>query len=156
MKDFSRGFTLIELLVVIAIIGMLAAVVLASVGTARNKGANAAIEEVLSNARTQGELYGTNHGNSYTGVCAASSASGGVADMVVNAATSTGAAIATGAAGAYNQVTCNDSPAAWALEAPLTGSTSGSPNFWCVDSSGTSRNIVTPLPSGSTYACPTS
>jgi len=57
MKKYSKGFTLIELLVVIAIIGILSSVVLASLNTARNKGADAALKANLSGIRTQAELY---------------------------------------------------------------------------------------------------
>ena len=56
-KNRSRGFTLIELLVVIAIIGILSAVVLASLNTARNKGTDAAVQSDLTTAQTQAEIY---------------------------------------------------------------------------------------------------
>lgn len=56
-KKLHRGFTLIELLVVIAIIGILSSVVLASLGTARQKARDATRISDMKNIRQALELY---------------------------------------------------------------------------------------------------
>ena len=63
--NLKTAFTLIELLVVIAIIGLLSSIVLASLGTARDKAKDAAIMEAMTGIRTSAELYFGENGNSY-------------------------------------------------------------------------------------------
>lgn len=123
---FKRGFTLIELLVVIAIIGILAAVVLASLNTARDKGEDAAIKSNLNNIRAQAELVYDDSNRSYDTVCedtnvvrAVDGASGTCVDTLTGANTD-----------AVDDDGTNDG---WAAQAQLSDST-----YYCVDHTGNS------------------
>ena len=132
--SLQKGFTLIELLVVIAIIGILSSVVLASLNTARAKGANAATKSNLNNARAQAELYYDSTGSSYASVCTAGT---GIATMLAGAASSSGGTVDAVYAniGATTKVTCHENGTAWAIAAPLKSPDTG---YWCVDSTGVS------------------
>ncbi len=146
----SRGFTLIELLVVIAIIGILSAVVLASLNTARNKGSDAAVQSDLSTIQTEAEIfYGGAGANTYgtAGATNSCSVAGSlfVADAVIAKAI-TGAASASA-----GTVTCNNSTTAYAIQSPLKNGIGGN-LYWCVDSTGAAKSEAAAMGAGAT-AC---
>lgn len=139
---------MIELLVVIAIIGILASVVLASLNSARNKGADAAIKASLTNARAQAELF-YDTGTTYEGVCAVGATS--IGSMVLGAATklASGATVGTdataftySAAGAAGAAVCHDTATGWAAIVSLKSPTTAS-SGWCVDSTGAAKEATT-------------
>ncbi len=138
----KKGFTLIELLVVIAIIGLLSSIVLASLKTARDKAADAAIQQTLAGLKNQAAVfldtygsYGDATGAAYD--CESAIESGrmygddpAIQAQITSAFSAAGADIADGVC-----FTSVGSAPSWVVAVPRKSN----PNtYWCVDSSGNS------------------
>lgn len=137
-KTFERGFTLIELLVVIAIIGILAAVVIGSLGDARQSGQDASIKQSMSGIRSQAEISYNNNSFVYESVCEDANVTQALS-AISDAASEAGTVnVADATASAATTVTCHDSNTGWAVIAPLNSSTQA----WCVDSEGFAGEVA--------------
>lgn len=136
---YKKGFTLIELLVVIAIIGILAGIVLASLGSARSKGSDAKYQEQLKGLQSSAEIYYSNNG-SYTGLCTVGSSDTTGTYNLLLASNYGGTA-----------PVCNPSATAWAAAHALA---SNSSVYFCVDSTGKATTTTTALTSGGNTYCP--
>ncbi|MBP6912376.1 MAG: type II secretion system protein [Candidatus Pacebacteria bacterium] len=146
-KKFIKGFTLLELLVVIAIIGVLASVILASLNSARSKGEDAAIKSNIKTIGTQSAIYYDANSEFYSSAnvfpssstTTCNAANTFLTDPVIARAVS--AIIAVRPTGSricvLTTVTGGSSLVnAWALVFPLAQNAN---TYWCIDSSGTSR-----------------
>ena len=153
-KNRFRGFTLIELLVVIAIIGILSAVVLATLNAARLKGNDAAIQANLSTIQTQAEVYyGTNNGyGAFAGVSFVSNAAptagdrcAGGSSHVFKDPTIKKALDAADAANGAGNIGCSANGQSYIVAVELNAPSP--PAYWCLDSSGKARQVAGSVPS---------
>lgn len=137
MQHSKRGFTLIELLVVIAIIGILASIILASLNSARQKGISSKISAQLANFRSAAESYYSDHSNY------------GSDNTAGNNVCSVGA---SDTSGLYNLEQASNYPDGVAPTCTTNAGVSSAASQWsvyhvladgsfyCVDSTGASRN----------------
>jgi len=163
MKN-EKGFTLIELLVVIAVIGILAAIILASLNNARSKGGDAAVKSNLANVRTQAQMYYDIYGKfrnpanngafAYTDCLTTTTVFGDTGGTSVEARaisqTIYSAISAAHVAGGSGGMMCKQDAT---NQKYLIAVKMNSGNYWCIDADGASKDIGASLPGALVYNC---
>ena len=141
----NEGFTLIELLVVIAIIGILASIVLVSLGGARNKAKDARIIAEMSQIRATAEMIYTSDGDYDNVICTQTDMKPLCDDIT---AQGTGAPTIGKAATSALQ---------YCAYVTLINKKDGVANYYCVDSTGVAKETTTnpsTTCSATSYVCP--
>lgn len=161
----KKGFTLIELLVVIAIIGLLSAVVLAALSSARTRGRDTAIKSELVQVQRAAALYADANNGSYGSVGQDNNAATCITNVPLFGSSQVSpliTSLGTRTNGFRLPCAVSSNGQSWALAARLEQNT-GSNTGWCVDSSGSSKAVAISftgnsgggqLTSGGVASCP--
>ncbi len=144
----SKGFTLIELLVVIAVIGILASVVLAALGTSRDKAKDKALVSDLVNVRTELQsIFSTTGtmGSVPFSWCPTTGTSVFVVNPKVVEILKHANEMSGGSPTSFvSHIACYANNTQWTVAAILREG--NGTKVWCIDSNGKSQQYTTPTP----------
>ena len=137
----QKGFTLIELLVVIAIIGILAGVVLTSMGESRDEARDANTRSEMSSLRSAMEVRGMREG-SFADICSDDGSFTVDDDDNIDDSTINRLQEAIDANGPNNDgnIACYSDSRSWIVTAKLNLDDGGD-EYWCVDSDGFAGSV---------------